>query len=121
MDGGVLGTGTHYAGSVEEQGRKTLHLHLLLWIKDYNLQSIEQKIASHDINFISRLKLYLSSVIKESYPGIGYVPNGGSRFKTATCLKEHSCHEAMPNIGQDQPHSTTIHKYLGKKSYINYL
>ena len=35
---GIFGETSGYYGTVEQQGRLTLHLHLLLWIKDHPLR-----------------------------------------------------------------------------------
>ncbi|KAI0330962.1 hypothetical protein GY45DRAFT_1249834, partial [Cubamyces sp. BRFM 1775] len=59
---GIFGTSAAYYGTVEEQGRKTLHLHLLLWIEGSpSPQNMRDRLLS-DPTFESELLTWLSSV-----------------------------------------------------------
>lgn len=59
---GVFGPTSAYYGTVEQQGRMTLHLHILLWIAGaWSPQDIRDKIMSKDSDFIQELVAYLES------------------------------------------------------------
>ena len=59
---GLYSDTASYYGTVEQQGRLTLHLHMLLWIKGYlNLQELKDKIMSSDEAWQCRLFEYLES------------------------------------------------------------
>ncbi|KAF5336784.1 hypothetical protein D9758_017713 [Tetrapyrgos nigripes] len=59
---GLYGKTEAYYGTVEQQGRLTLHLHLLLWIKSsLSPQEIRDRILKHDSDFIKSLISYLES------------------------------------------------------------
>lgn len=60
---GLYGKTAAYYGTVEQQGRLTLHLHMLLWIKSaLSPQEIRDRIMSSDIEFTKELVDYLESV-----------------------------------------------------------
>ena len=60
---GLYGETSAYYGTVEQQGRLTLHLHLLLWLRN-NLspQEIRERILDANSDFQQRLIEYLESV-----------------------------------------------------------
>ena len=59
---GLYGDTAGYYGTVEQQGRLTLHLHMLLWIKGYlNPQELKDKIMNNDEAWQLRLFKYLES------------------------------------------------------------
>ena len=59
---GLYGDTAGYYGTVEQQGRLTLHLHMLLWIKGYlNPQELKEKIMNSDEAWQRRLYEYLES------------------------------------------------------------
>ena len=59
---GLYGDTAGYYGTVEQQGRLTLHLHMLLWIKGYlNPQELRDKIMNNDEAWKHRLYEYLES------------------------------------------------------------
>ncbi|CAF3690400.1 unnamed protein product [Rotaria sp. Silwood1] len=62
--GGVLGPIKGYFGTVESQGRGSLHLHLLIWL-DHALTPADMKEKIQDANFREKLKAYLEDIIKE--------------------------------------------------------
>jgi hypothetical protein len=62
--GGVLGPVKAYFGTVESQGRGSLHLHLLIWL-DHDLKPADMKEKIQDPNFRNKLKAYLEDIIKE--------------------------------------------------------
>ena len=60
---GLYGNTSGYYGTVEQQGRLTLHLHLLLWIHGaLSLQEIRDRLMSEDSEFQHELTEYLDSV-----------------------------------------------------------
>ncbi|CAF4079882.1 unnamed protein product, partial [Rotaria sordida] len=62
--GGVLGPIKAYFGTVESQGRGSLHLHLLIWLDhDMTPAYMEEKIQN--VDFREKLKAYLEDIIKE--------------------------------------------------------
>jgi hypothetical protein len=62
--GGVLGPVKAYFGTVESQGRGSLHLHLLIWL-DHDMKPADMKEKIQDANFRDKLKAYLEDIIKE--------------------------------------------------------
>ena len=62
--GGVLGPIKAYFGTVESQGRGSLHLHLLIWL-DHDLKPTDMKEKIQGADFREKLKAYLEDIIKE--------------------------------------------------------
>ena len=64
--GGVLGPIKAYFGTVENQGRGSHHLHLLIWL-DHDLKPSDLKERIQNTEFRKRLKAYLEDtcIIKE--------------------------------------------------------
>ena len=62
--GGVLGPVKAYFGTVESQGRGSLHLHLLIWL-DHYMKPADMKVKIQDADFRDKLKAYLEDIIKE--------------------------------------------------------
>ncbi|TFY67448.1 hypothetical protein EVJ58_g1608 [Rhodofomes roseus] len=65
---GVLGHLAAYFGTVECQGRGTLHLHLLLWLKG-SPSPTEMREWLRDAAFRERVKAYISANFRASIPG----------------------------------------------------
>jgi hypothetical protein len=60
---GIYGNTNGYYGTVEQQGRLTLHLHMLIWIEHaISPQSIRDKVMDSASDFQKRLVQYLESV-----------------------------------------------------------
>jgi len=60
---GIYGDTAAYYGTVEQQGRLTLHLHLLLWIKGaLSPQEIRDRIMDPNSDFQKKMVEYLESV-----------------------------------------------------------
>jgi ATP-dependent exoDNAse (exonuclease V), alpha subunit - helicase superfamily I member len=60
---GIFGNTSAYYGTVEQQGRLTLHLHLLLWISGcLSPQEIRNRIMDPDSDFQQRMVEYLEGV-----------------------------------------------------------
>ncbi|CAF1614641.1 unnamed protein product [Rotaria sp. Silwood1] len=62
--GGVLGKIKAYFGTVESQGRGSLHLHILIWL-DHDLTPVDLKNNVQNENFKEKLITYLEDIIKE--------------------------------------------------------
>ncbi|CAF1535460.1 unnamed protein product, partial [Rotaria sp. Silwood1] len=62
--GGVLGPIKAYFGTVESQGRGSLHLHLLIWL-DHDMKPADMKQKIQNADFREKLKAYLEDIIKE--------------------------------------------------------
>ena len=65
---GLFGETSGYYGTVEQQGRLTLHLHLLIWLK-YSLspQEIRDRIMDRTSDFQQQMVEYLESVCKGEF------------------------------------------------------
>ena len=62
--GGVLGPIKAYFGTVENQGRGSLYLHLLVWL-DHDMKPVDMIEKIKDANFRDKLRAYLEDIIKE--------------------------------------------------------
>ena len=66
--GGVFGKPAAYYGTVEQQGRLTLHLHLLLWIQNsLSPQEIRNRIMDPSSDFQKRMIDYLEAAHQGEY------------------------------------------------------
>ena len=64
IQGGVVGPVKAHFGTVESQGRGSLHLHLLIWLNhEFTLAQLKEKIQDED--FRRKLLDYLEDIIKE--------------------------------------------------------
>mgnify|MGYP002394089447 FL=1 len=64
IEKGVLGPVKAYYGTVENQGRGSLHLHILIWL-DHDLTPAQLKESVRDENFRNGLLAYLEDIIKQ--------------------------------------------------------
>jgi hypothetical protein len=64
VEKGVLGPTKAYFGTVESQGRGSLHLHILIWL-DHDLTPSQLKESIQDEKFRNGLLDYLEDIIKE--------------------------------------------------------
>ncbi|CAF3420309.1 unnamed protein product [Rotaria socialis] len=62
--GGVLGPVKAYFGTVENQGRGSLHLHLFIWL-DHDMKQVDMKENIRNTDFREKLKAYLEDIVKE--------------------------------------------------------
>lgn len=62
--GGVVGEASAYFGTVESQGRGSLHLHLLIWL-NHKFTPAQLKKKIHDVVFREKLLKYIEDIIKE--------------------------------------------------------
>ena len=70
---GILGRVSGYYGTVETQGRGSLHLHMLVWIHGSMSQDELTRRLEDGSSFSDSMKEYMLSVISEQYPD-GDVP-----------------------------------------------
>lgn len=62
--GGILGPTSAYFGTVENQGRGSLHLHLLIWLNhDFTPTQLKEKVQ--DVEFREKLLKFIEDIIKE--------------------------------------------------------
>ncbi len=65
---GVFGTPSAYYGTVEQQGRLTLHLHMLVWIANsLSPQEIRNRIMDPTSNFQKKMIDYLENAHMAQY------------------------------------------------------
>ena len=62
--GGLLGSLKAYFGTVESQGRGSLHLHLLVWL-NHDMKPADLKEKIQDPEFREKLIAYLEDIVKE--------------------------------------------------------
>jgi hypothetical protein len=80
---GLYGDTSGYYGTVEQQGRLTLHLHLLLWISgSLTSQEIRDKIMDVNSDFQKRLVEYLESLCVGQFMT-------GSKSEVSANVSEH--------------------------------
>jgi hypothetical protein len=67
---GIFGKTSGYYGTVEQQGRLTLHLHTLLWIiAALTPQEIRERLLAEDGNFQQELISYLEDIMSGGFDG----------------------------------------------------
>lgn len=66
---GILGRVSAYFGTVESQGRGTLHLHLLVWLQDApNADQMAELLKAED--FHTKVKSYIQANLRAYLPGL---------------------------------------------------
>ena len=70
---GMAGVASAYYGTVETQGRGSLHLHMLVWIKGALTPDELQAKLLNDSTFSDKFLGHLSSIVSEQFPD-GQVP-----------------------------------------------
>ena len=65
---GIFGTPTAYYGCTEEQGRGTLHFHMMLWVDWYNSPTEFHEKMRHDETFRDNILQFLQEVIFQHTP-----------------------------------------------------
>ena len=66
---GVLGEVSAYFGTVESQGRGSLHLHMLLWLKGA-LSSVEMRELLRHADFRAQVVAYIKANLRAYVPGL---------------------------------------------------
>ena len=88
VENGVLGPIKAYFGTVENQGRGSLHLHILMWL-DHDLTSAKLKELTQNEEFRNGLLSYFEDIIKQDLINFDFEiseTNGKSIF-LSTILK----------------------------------
>ncbi|KAA1480015.1 hypothetical protein DENSPDRAFT_862104 [Dentipellis sp. KUC8613] len=89
---GLYGDTDGYYGTVEEQGRLTLHLHMLLWIKgSLSPQQIRQRLEQKDSEFQQALISYLEN----THQG-GYMDATAAEISTNIAISDYEV-KGLPN------------------------
>ena len=70
-EGGVFGRVSGYFGTVEEQGRGSLHLHMLIWLDGYRSPTLLREKMRSDPEFKDRVLKFLEETIKQHSPFAG--------------------------------------------------
>ena len=92
---GLYGKTSGYYGTVEQQGRLTLHLHMLLWIQGTNTpDEIRCKILNPDSDFRQKLVEYLESA------------HSGDFILKSRMEVEEDVHTAAQKVGYRDPTET---------------
>ena len=71
VEKGVLGPIKAYYGTVENQGRGSLHLHILMWL-DHNLTPSQLKELVQNEEFRKGLLNYLEDIVKQDLSNFDY-------------------------------------------------
>jgi hypothetical protein len=92
---GLFGNCEAYYGMVEQQGRGTLHCHMLVWLKGHPSPSLLHKNMKNDSVFAERVLKWLESIIKCELPG----------DSTVVCEPNQV---PLPKPPISHPHPTTV-------------
>ncbi|CAF4828203.1 unnamed protein product [Rotaria sp. Silwood1] len=100
--GGVLGPVKAYFGTVESQGRGSLHLHLLIWL-DHDMKPADMKEKIQDATFRNKLKAYLEDIIKDDLDDfkdkqVIESSNGPESLNTSAQLSQNNIYTALRTI-----------------------
>ncbi|CAF3407623.1 unnamed protein product [Rotaria socialis] len=125
--GGVLGPTKAYFGTVESQGRGSLHLHLLIWLKhEYTPAQLKENIQNQDFRDI--LLKYLEDVVKEDLDLLREETDSITNEVVSVCLSTPNpasddfhrifCKDVVRLVETSNihKHSTTCYKYSKGKS-----
>ena len=87
----MLGKMIAYGGTVEEQDRFTLHIHLLTWLMNFN--HVRDNMFSEDLGVRDKARgcmvQYITNIMTASYPDLDLThttTNEGSEICTGTIL-----------------------------------
>lgn len=85
---GVYGNCVAYYGTVEAQGKGTLHCHMLLWLEGHlSPQSLKDKM-SHDKDYSSRVLSWLDSIICRQFPNSEGIDSQKRKYPCRVLSKE---------------------------------
>ncbi|CAF1486450.1 unnamed protein product [Adineta ricciae] len=118
--GGILGPTSAYFGTVESQGRGSLHLHLLIWLAhDFTPTQLKEKIQ--DSEFRAKLLSYIEDVVKEDLDLFQDKTNNQSTEATAVATNDsvqETMHVNPATLPIPNPDSTNFvqmfHEYVRK-------
>ncbi|KAF7310022.1 ATP-dependent DNA helicase [Mycena indigotica] len=123
---GVLGVINGYIGTVEAQGRGSLHLHLLLWLRGApTAQQMQEALQSDE--FLARVKSFIKHNIRADVPGGPLPPDARKRLARSvafsrpvdprtTNYKDEAAKTEKINASVLQSHECTIYYCLKNKS-----
>ncbi|EAU83563.2 hypothetical protein CC1G_04819 [Coprinopsis cinerea okayama7 len=99
---GVFGNPSAYFGTVEQQGRMTLHLHILIWIVGaLSPREIREKLTKGDKEFERKLTAYLESVQIGQFL-TGSKEEVASRIPLKSLPKRRGIHQIMKEYHRDE-------------------
>ncbi|EIN03420.1 hypothetical protein PUNSTDRAFT_78197, partial [Punctularia strigosozonata HHB-11173 SS5] len=98
--GGLFGDTQAYYGTVEAQGRLTLHLHCLIWIKgSLSPQELRDRLKSEDQEFRDQMVAWLDSIYQGQF-STGTESEIGNKFKQIPhALDEQASYDDRSNGG----------------------
>ncbi|CAM4822210.1 unnamed protein product [Rotaria magnacalcarata] len=116
--GGVLGPTKAYFGTVENQGRGSLHLHLLIWLNhEFTPTQLKQQIQNED--FRQKLVQYLEDIIKEDLDQFRNATEQVEKEVAPACLPtpnpSHVDFRRIVETSNIHKHSATCYKYSKEK------
>ncbi|EIN09614.1 hypothetical protein PUNSTDRAFT_66678, partial [Punctularia strigosozonata HHB-11173 SS5] len=93
---GLFGPTDGYYGTVEAQGRLSLHLHCLVWIKNApSPEKLREKLKSGDQNFTTQIISWLESICQGEY-STGTEADIEELIKSDTVSKSHILSKLPP-------------------------
>lgn len=109
VEKGVLGPIKAYFGTVENQGRGSLHLHILMWL-DHDLTPAQLKESVHSEEFRNGLLSYLDDIIKQDLSNfaVDIFESNGEKFSFRSILPL-LVHITLALEHQQPSHSTQEH------------
>ncbi|PPR07987.1 hypothetical protein CVT24_002699 [Panaeolus cyanescens] len=108
---GAFGVPSAYYGTVEQQGRMTLHLHFLLWIDgSLPLQTVRDRLMSEDSDFTKALLSYLESC------QVGQFQTGSMEDIQSRIVKAET--RSDPGLN-DQPMELSDDAVIANKPYVD--
>ncbi|KAF9034878.1 hypothetical protein BJ165DRAFT_1313020, partial [Panaeolus papilionaceus] len=103
----VFGKPSAYYGTVEQQGRMTLHLHFLLWIEgSIPLQEVHDRLLAQDSEFQKELTSYLESCHM-------------GEFKTGSLEQLKSSIPPYAKKDSTQVNTDEPHEYINGETYLD--
>lgn len=104
IENGVLGPIKAYFGTVENQGRGSLHLHILMWL-DHDLTPARLKELTQNEEFRNGLLSYLEDIIKQDLSNFDFEiseTNGKSIFINSSVFLVHERQQTFDSISNNE-------------------
>ncbi|KAF5336595.1 hypothetical protein D9611_006614 [Ephemerocybe angulata] len=99
---GIFGTCEAYYGTVETQGRGSLHCHLLIWLKDHlPPEMLAEKLRTSN-EYGEALRTWLDSVVESGFVGSKAIYNNNPMGED----KEHRKTEGQHPVAKTEPKAT---------------
>lgn len=104
-EGGIFGRARAWARTIEEQGRKTLHMHILLWLENHQdlemqLDKMKNGLATFDISSVDELLRKLTCHVSSCIQSELSLPN--EEMETATHCLQPGCHGKVHLTDENQ-------------------